>query len=59
MPRVHAVLEWSGIPNRPHLRPLGDDEEVVRVNDDKIDGPVELADDDEFSVGKTRLAVIY
>ncbi len=58
VPKVHAVLEWSGIPNRPHLRPLADDG-VVRVNDAKIDRPVELQEDDEFSVGKTRLAVLY
>ena len=58
VPKVHAVLEWSGIPNRPHLRPLADDG-VVRVNDAKIDRPVELGEDDEFSVGKTRLAVLY
>jgi serine/threonine-protein kinase len=44
VPRVHAVLEWSGIPNRPHLRPLTDDG-VVRVNDDPIERPVELGED--------------
>jgi serine/threonine-protein kinase len=57
-PKVHAVLEWSGIPNRPHLRPLGTDG-VVKVNDDPIDQPHELGEDDEFSVGATRLAVMY
>lgn len=55
--QVHAVLEWSGIPNRPHLRPLADDG-LVRVNDDPIAKPVELTRDDEFSVGATRFAVV-
>ena len=54
---VHAVLEWSGIPNRPHLRPLSEDG-LVRVNDEPIARAVELGEDDEFSVGKTRLAVM-
>jgi serine/threonine protein kinase len=57
VPGVHAVLEWSGVPNRPHLRPLLDDG-MVRVNDRAIDRPVELGENDEFSVGKTRLAVV-
>lgn len=55
---VHAVLEWSGIPNRPHLRPLGRDS-LVRVNDEDINVAVELGPDDEFSVGATRLAIVY
>jgi serine/threonine-protein kinase len=58
VPNVHAVLEWSGIPNRPHLRPLYRDASV-KVNDRAIEVPVELAEDDEFSVGRTRLAVLY
>ncbi len=57
VPRVHAVLEWSGNPNRPHLRPLSDDASV-RVNDEIIHAPVELSAEDEFSVGATRLAVV-
>jgi len=57
VPRVHAVLEWSGVPNRPHLRPLTADRSV-RVNDVVIDAPVELRAEDEFAVGTTRLAVI-
>lgn len=56
--QVHAVLEWSGIPNRPHLRPLSDNGEV-KVNDAPIMHPVELGEDDEFSVGQTRMAVMY
>lgn len=55
---VHAVLEWSGIPNRPHLRPLSDSGEV-KVNDAPITHPVELGEEDEFSVGQTRMAVMY
>jgi serine/threonine-protein kinase len=58
VPDVHAVLEWSGIPNRPHLRPLSDDGSV-KLNDDTIDRPVELGDLDEFSVGRTRMTVMY
>lgn len=57
VPRAHAVLEWSGTPNRPHLRPLLDDG-AVRVNEAVIATPVELGPDDEFSVGQTRLAVV-
>ena len=57
VPGVHAVLEWSGAPNPPHLRPLIDDGSV-RKNDEVIEGPVELVGDDEFSVGATRLAVM-
>ena len=57
VPGVHAVLEWSGAPNKPHLRPLVDDE-LVKVNDDPIRKPVELSADDEFSVGQTRLTVL-
>jgi serine/threonine protein kinase len=58
VPGVHAVLEWSGIPNKPHLRPLSRDD-LVKVNDAPIRAPMELDGDDEFSVGQTRLAVIF
>ena len=54
--RVHAVVEWSGIPNWPHLRPVTGDGSV-RVNDQPILRPVELGPHDEFMVGHTRLAV--
>lgn len=57
VPGVHAVLEWSGAPHPPHLRPLSRDG-LVQHNDAPIDGPVELWGDDEFSVGATRLTVI-
>ncbi|MBL4687960.1 MAG: protein kinase [Nannocystaceae bacterium] len=57
VPAAHAVLEWSGVPNRPHLRPLKEDG-LVSVNDKPISRPVELGPDDEFSVGSTRLCVI-
>jgi serine/threonine protein kinase len=57
VPKVHAVLEWSGVPNRPHLRPLTDDGSV-KVNDHVVHVPVELGAEDEFSVGSTRLAVV-
>jgi serine/threonine-protein kinase len=57
VPRVHAVLEWSGVPGRPHLRPLTDDGSV-KVNDHVVHGAVELGAEDEFSVGSTRMAVV-
>lgn len=57
VPSAHAVLEWSGVPNRPHLRPLGEDG-LVSVNDRVIESPVELGPEDEFAVGSTRLCVI-
>lgn len=56
--RVHAVIEWSGIPNRPHLRPITGDGSV-KINDDPLLKPRELGADDEFSVGNTRLAVVF
>lgn len=55
---VHAVLEWSGRPHQPHLRPL-DRDGVVQVNDVAIHQSVELGRDDEFSVGATRMAIVY
>jgi serine/threonine-protein kinase len=51
------VLEWSGVPGRPHLRPLTDDGSV-KVNDHVVHGAVELGAEDEFSVGSTRMAVV-
>ena len=56
---VAAVLEWSGNPNLPHLRPLGAGRELIAVNDEPVDGTVQLPRDSEFSVGGTRMAVIY
>ena len=55
---VHAILEWSGIPNRPHLRPIVGDGSV-RVNDRAITKPIVLGPEDEFSIANYRLAVIY
>jgi serine/threonine-protein kinase len=57
VPGAHAVLEWSGAPNPPHLRPLMSDGLVCK-NDEPIDGPVEIIGDDEFTVGATRLTVM-
>lgn len=56
--KLHAVLEWSGMPNRPHLRPVPGDGSV-KVNDEPIRHPVELQPQDEFSVGAYRLAVAF
>jgi serine/threonine-protein kinase len=54
--RVNAVVDWSGLPARPHLRPITGDGSV-KVNDKPIHAAVTLGPDDEFSVGKTRLAI--
>jgi serine/threonine-protein kinase len=56
--KTHAMLDWSGIPHRPHLRPVAGDGSV-RVNDDAVQRPVVLGPDDEFSVGRYRLAVKF
>jgi serine/threonine-protein kinase len=56
--RVHAVLEWSGIPNRPHIRPITGDGSV-KVNDQSVHKPVWLGPNDEFTVGSTRLAISF
>jgi serine/threonine-protein kinase len=56
--KVHAVLEWSGMPNAPQLRPITGDGSV-RVNDQSIHKPVELGPHDEFSIGRVRLAVVF
>ena len=56
--RVHAVLEWAGIPNRPQLRPITGDGSV-QLNDHPIHKPVELGEDDEFSVGAYRLGIAF
>ena len=56
--RVHAVLEWSGIPNRPQLRPITGDG-TVQLNDEPVHKPVELAPDDEFCVGAYRLGLAF
>ena len=56
--RVHAVIEWSGIPNRPQLRPITGDGSV-QLNDQPIHKPVELAEQDEFSVGAYRLGIAF
>jgi serine/threonine-protein kinase len=56
--RVHAVLEWSGIPNAPRIRPITGDGSV-KLNDTAIVKPVEIRADDEFSVGNTRMAIAF
>lgn len=54
--RVHAVLEWSGRPNRPQLRPIAGDGSV-RVNGVSVHKAAELGPEDEFSVDAYELAV--
>ena len=54
--KTHAMLDWSGMPHRPHLRPVAGDGSV-RVNDDPIHRPAVLGPEDEFSIGRYRMAV--
>jgi serine/threonine-protein kinase len=56
--RVHAVVEWSGIPNRPQLRPITGDGSV-QLNDKPIHKPVELGSGDEFSIGAFRMGIAF
>ncbi len=56
--RVHAVIDWAGIPNRPQLRPIIGDGSVT-VNDVPIHKPVELGPGDEFGIGAFRLALAF
>jgi len=54
--RVHAVIEWSGIPTQPHLRPiLGDG--TVTVRGKAVRKPVSLGEGDWFTVGPYRLSI--
>lgn len=55
---VHAVIEWSGVPNQPQLRPITGDGSVA-VNDEPIHHPVSLQPEDEFRIGNYRLAVAF
>ena len=55
--RVHAVLEWSGIPNRPYLRPIIGDGSV-KINEEPIRRAAELAPDDSFWVGPYELSLV-
>lgn len=47
---THAVLEWSGVPQRPHLRPISKDGSV-RVNAKAIDQSVEIDVEDQVQIG--------
>jgi serine/threonine-protein kinase len=55
--KLHAILEWSGNPNFPQLRPVTGDGSV-KLNDEPIRHPVQLEPDDEFSIGGYRMAVL-
>jgi serine/threonine protein kinase len=55
--RVHAVLEWSGIPNRPYLRPIIGDGSV-KIGDSPIHRSAELAPDDSFWVGPYEMSLV-
>lgn len=56
--RVHAIVEWSGIPNRPQLRPIIGDG-TVQINDEPVHQPAVLGPDDEFSVGAFRMGIAF
>lgn len=56
--RIHAVIEWAGIPNRPQLRPITGDG-TVQLNDAPVHKPVELGPNDEFSVGPYRMGIAF
>jgi serine/threonine-protein kinase len=56
--KVHAILDWSGLPNSPQLRPVTGNGSV-RVNDQPIQKPVDLGPDDEFSIGSYRFAISF
>jgi len=54
--RVHAVLEWSGIPNRPFLRPIIGDGSV-KVGDTPISRPVEVEENEKIWVGPYQITI--
>ncbi|NVB40562.1 protein kinase [Pseudenhygromyxa sp. WMMC2535] len=56
--RVHAVVEWSGMPHRPQLRPIIGDG-TVQLNDRPVHKPIELGPEDEFSIGAVRMAIAF
>ncbi|MBK8713617.1 MAG: protein kinase [Deltaproteobacteria bacterium] len=55
---LHAVLEWSGLPDLPQLRPLVDDGSV-RIGGRPIHGRAELQRGDRIEVGPFALALSY
>ena len=56
--RVHAVLEWSGIPNPPFLRPVTGDGSV-RINEQPVHKPSEVRPNEEVIIGRTRMAIMF
>ncbi len=56
--RIHAVIEWSGIPNRPQLRPVVGNGSVT-VNDVPIHKPIDLGPEDEFTIGPYRMGIAF
>ncbi len=55
---VHAVLEWSGLPDYPTVRSMADDGSV-RLGGAAVSGRVQLGRDDRFSVGPFILSLQY
>ncbi len=55
--RVHAVLEWSGIPTLPYLRPIIGDGSI-RINNAPVRKPVDVKPRDSISVGPYRMSIV-
>jgi serine/threonine-protein kinase len=56
--RVHAVLEWAGLPEYPQLRPLVGDGSIT-VNGAKVTRRVELSREDAFAIGPFAITLWY
>lgn len=56
--RVRAKLDWSGPPEEALLWPQ-ETEGLVRVDGDRLDGPVRLLDGSVTEIGRTRLELRY
>jgi serine/threonine-protein kinase len=52
--RVHAILEWSGLPDYPQLRPLVGDGSV-RINGVPIERRARLGPGDDLEIGPFRI----
>jgi len=56
--RIHAILEWVGLPRLPQVRPLTDDGTVM-LNQHPIRTRVQLGPNDEINIGEFRLQIVY
>jgi len=53
---VHAVLEWSGIPTLPYLRPIIGDGSIL-LNNSPVRKPVDVKPRDSIRVGPYRMSI--